>query len=87
MYPLCRKSWESVSNLTSLMGHCKLTIAEVPDVHYYQCDITDTPAVGATCDAIRQSHGHPTVLINNAGIANVKTILEVKFRSGVPSEW
>ncbi|KAF2659094.1 NAD(P)-binding protein [Lophiostoma macrostomum CBS 122681] len=51
-------------------------LEKLSDVHYYQCDVTDTSAVVATCEAIRQSHGHPTILINNAGIANKKTILE-----------
>jgi NAD(P)-dependent dehydrogenase (short-subunit alcohol dehydrogenase family) len=49
----------------------------VPDVHFYRCDVTDTPAVEEVCKEIRQSHGEATVLVNNAGIAIGKTVLKV----------
>jgi hypothetical protein len=49
----------------------------VPDVHFYRCDITDTPAVVALCSEIRQTHGEASVLINNAGIGTAKTVLDV----------
>ena len=32
------------------------------------CDIADTESVAAAFEAIRDRHGHPTVLVNNAGI-------------------
>jgi all-trans-retinol dehydrogenase (NAD+) len=49
----------------------------VPDVHFYKCDVTDTPAVEELCKEIRRSHGEATVLVNNAGIGIGKTVLEV----------
>ncbi|KAF2008434.1 NAD(P)-binding protein [Aaosphaeria arxii CBS 175.79] len=48
----------------------------MPGVFYYECDVTDTPAVVSLCHEIRRSHGNPTVLINNAGIGIGKTVLE-----------
>ena len=40
----------------------------VPDVHCYKCDITDFPNLIDLCGTIRDTHGNPSVLINNAGI-------------------
>ncbi|KAH7090695.1 hypothetical protein FB567DRAFT_298402 [Paraphoma chrysanthemicola] len=48
----------------------------LPDVYFYKCDVTDTPAVETVCKEIRQIHGEATVLINNAGIGIGKTVLE-----------
>lgn len=38
------------------------------NIHFYTCDITDSTAISQTASTIRSKHGHPTVLINNAGI-------------------
>jgi len=46
------------------------------NVLYYQCDITSPKAVAAAAAQIRSSVGHPTVLINNAGAARGKNILD-----------
>jgi len=51
----------------------------VSGVHFYKCDITDTPAVEALCKEIRDTHGEATVLVNNAGIGIGKTVLEVRY--------
>ncbi|KAJ8117425.1 hypothetical protein OPT61_g1381 [Boeremia exigua] len=47
----------------------------LPDVHFYQCDITDTGALEGLCEQIMDEHGTVGVLINNAGIGIGKTIL------------
>lgn len=54
----------------------------MPDVHFYRCDVADTPAVEEMCKEIRQRHGEATVLINNAGIGIGKTVLDV---SAIPT--
>ncbi|KAJ4353106.1 hypothetical protein N0V95_003640 [Ascochyta clinopodiicola] len=48
----------------------------LPDVHFYQCDITDTSALEALCGQIRKEHGTVSVLVNNAGIGIGKTLLD-----------
>jgi all-trans-retinol dehydrogenase (NAD+) len=48
-----------------------------PNVHYYKTDITSSKAIAEVASSIRSSYGHPTVLINNAGIGFGYTILEV----------
>ncbi|GAA5928997.1 SDR family oxidoreductase [Sporobolomyces koalae] len=47
-------------------------------VRYYRCDITDPKAIAAVAKQVRAEIGEPTVLVNNAGIARGKTILETK---------
>lgn len=45
--------------------------------HFFQVDVTSPEAVHDAAETIRREFGHPTVLINNAGIVSGKTILEV----------
>lgn len=53
------------------------TFQNNPLVHFYKCDITSPGAVAKAADAIRRDLGHPSILINNAGIARPGTILEM----------
>src|SRR5688572_19614103 len=39
-------------------------------VRFYHCDITSFESVAKAAEAVREDFGHPTILINNAGIAN-----------------
>ncbi|UNI19378.1 hypothetical protein JDV02_005563 [Purpureocillium takamizusanense] len=53
----------------TLQGH--------PLVRYYKCDITSPDSVAKAADAIRKELGHPTILINNAGITKPMPILKM----------
>ncbi|KAK2043975.1 NAD(P)-binding protein [Colletotrichum somersetense] len=44
---------------------------------FYRIDLCDPEAIANIADRIRSEHGHPTVLVNNAGIANGDTITSV----------
>lgn len=46
------------------------------NVYFYKCDVTSTASVKALGAHIRNDHGDPTVLINNAGIGKEGTILD-----------
>ncbi|KAK7192422.1 hypothetical protein PSPO01_01130 [Paraphaeosphaeria sporulosa] len=48
----------------------------LPGVHFYRLDISKFKKVEEACADVKRVHGDPTVLINNAGIANKKSILE-----------
>lgn len=48
------------------------------NVHYFKCDITSRKEIAAVAKQIRSKVGYPTVLINNAGVARGKSILESK---------
>ena len=43
---------------------------------YYKCDITSPSLIAATAAEIRRDVGEPTILINNAGVARGKNILD-----------
>lgn len=51
-----------------------------PNVHYYQCDLTAAANVKEVARRIRADVGDPTILVNNAGIARGKTVLETSER-------
>ncbi|KAF2471295.1 dehydrogenase/reductase SDR family member 8 precursor [Lindgomyces ingoldianus] len=46
------------------------------NIKFFACDITDATAVNTTAERIRATMGSPTILVNNAGIANAHSILE-----------
>ncbi|CCU81477.1 short chain dehydrogenase/reductase/methylenetetrahydrofolate reductase/MET12 [Blumeria hordei DH14] len=46
------------------------------NIHFYQSDVTSVDAVGATASLIRKEHGDPTVLVNNAGVGTLQSILD-----------
>ncbi|KAK5998856.1 Dehydrogenase RED2 [Cladobotryum mycophilum] len=48
-------------------------------VSYYQCDLTDSPAIKATFARIRDEVGDPTVLFNNAGLIRGTSIMEGSY--------
>ncbi|ORY12804.1 hypothetical protein BCR34DRAFT_284119 [Clohesyomyces aquaticus] len=47
------------------------------NVKYYKCDITSRVQVHEAAETIRSDLGQPSILINNAGIGNANTILEM----------
>lgn len=46
-------------------------------VKFYHCDVTSAESVGMAADAVRKEIGHPTILINNAGITKPMPILKM----------
>lgn len=52
------------------------TLPAPPSVQYFHCDLADKSSILKASSAVRASLGHPTVLINNAGCARGKTILD-----------
>lgn len=51
-----------------------------PTVRYFHCDLSSPASIEAAASQIRASLGNPTVLINNAGVARGKTILDTTER-------
>ncbi|CAN8099598.1 unnamed protein product [Discula destructiva] len=50
---------------------------ELPSIaHYYKCNITSVQDIKAVAKKIRAEVGYPTVLINNAGVARGKDIMD-----------
>ncbi|KAI8649224.1 hypothetical protein NCS57_01458800 [Fusarium keratoplasticum] len=48
-------------------------------VFYYQCDLSDSAAVKQLSQRIRDEVGHPTVLVNNAGLIRGKSIIKAEY--------
>lgn len=46
------------------------------NVYYYKCDITSPALIASVAAEIRKDVGEPTILINNAGVARGKSILD-----------
>ncbi|EER31320.1 conserved hypothetical protein [Candida tropicalis MYA-3404] len=52
---------------------------KVPGVAYYQCDVSDRQQILQTQKMVQREIGVVTVLINNAGIATGKTVLDLSY--------
>lgn len=50
------------------------------NVHYFKCDITSKQQIAAVAEEVRSQVGHPTVLINNAGVVRGKSIMDSSER-------
>ncbi|KAM5349741.1 hypothetical protein ACJ41O_006246 [Fusarium nematophilum] len=46
-------------------------------VAFYRCDVTSVESVAEAADAVRRELGHPSILINNAGITQPTPILKM----------
>ncbi|KAI1810821.1 NAD(P)-binding protein [Poronia punctata] len=46
-------------------------------IRFYECDVTSSESVAAAADAVRRDFGHPSILINNAGITKPTSILKM----------
>ncbi|OGM48815.1 short-chain dehydrogenases/reductase [Aspergillus bombycis] len=46
------------------------------NVFFYKVDLTSSAAIKETATAVRRDHGHPTILINNAGVGFGGTVLD-----------
>jgi NAD(P)-dependent dehydrogenase (short-subunit alcohol dehydrogenase family) len=49
------------------------------NLHYFQADLSKPDAVRAVCARVRDEVGHPTVLVNNAGLVRGFTLLEGEY--------
>jgi NAD(P)-dependent dehydrogenase (short-subunit alcohol dehydrogenase family) len=46
-------------------------------IRFFYCDVTSSESVAAVADAVRRDIGHPSILINNAGITSPTPILKM----------
>ncbi|OJJ84123.1 uncharacterized protein ASPGLDRAFT_35409 [Aspergillus glaucus CBS 516.65] len=47
-----------------------------PNIYFYEANVTSTDSIKAAAEKIRAKHGHPTVLVNNAGVLTNGIILD-----------
>ncbi|KAI1842443.1 hypothetical protein JX265_010398 [Neoarthrinium moseri] len=48
-----------------------------PRIRFFKCDVTSSESVASAADAVRRELGHPSILINNAGITRPTPILKM----------
>ncbi|EON96772.1 putative epidermal retinal dehydrogenase 2 protein [Phaeoacremonium minimum UCRPA7] len=58
-----------------------LSFEAPPEVHYFECDITSPAEIAAVAKEVRLKVGHPSILINNAGVARGKNLLVASERN------
>ncbi|KIM91192.1 hypothetical protein PILCRDRAFT_168122 [Piloderma croceum F 1598] len=68
----------AVRNVSVVVLDVNPIITENYNVTYYKCDVSKWEEVEAVSKKIVEEIGHPTVLINNAGVVQGKLILDLK---------
>jgi all-trans-retinol dehydrogenase (NAD+) len=56
-------------------------LAERKLIQYYRCDVTSRDDVHKAAEDVRSGLGSPSILINNAGIGNAYTILDIPIEA------
>jgi len=67
----------AVRNVTVVVLDIKPIVTENYNITYYQCDVTKWEEVEAVAKKVIEEIGHPTVLINNAGVVQGKLLLDL----------
>lgn len=64
-----------------IIDHSPLTFKPPPGsaVYYYQGDLSNSSIIRQLCERIRNEVGHPTVLVNNAGLVRGTTVMEGSY--------
>jgi all-trans-retinol dehydrogenase (NAD+) len=57
-----------------------LSYETTSNVYYFKCDLTSTANLAEVAKQIREKVGEPTILVNNAGVARGKSILDTSER-------
>ncbi|KAI0796923.1 retinal short-chain dehydrogenase/reductase [Abortiporus biennis] len=74
---------ELIANTLAVRNVCVVVLDVNPivtenyNITYYKCDVSKWEEVEATAKTIVEELGHPTVLINNAGVVQGKRILDL----------
>ncbi|KAI0722812.1 retinal short-chain dehydrogenase/reductase [Earliella scabrosa] len=67
----------AVRNVTVVVLDVKPIITENYNITYYKCDVSKWEEVERVAKQIVEELGHPTMLINNAGVVQGKSILDL----------
>jgi len=68
----------AVRNVTVVVLDIKPIVTENYNITYYPCDVSNWEEVEVVSKKIIEELGHPTMLINNAGVVQGKLILDLK---------
>jgi NAD(P)-dependent dehydrogenase (short-subunit alcohol dehydrogenase family) len=67
----------AVRNVAVVVLDVKPIVTENYNITYYKCDVTKLEEVEAVAKKVIEEIGHPTVLVNNAGVVQGKLILDL----------
>lgn len=67
----------AVRNVTVVVLDVKPIVTENYNITYYKCDVSKLEEVEAVAKKVIEEIGHPTVLVNNAGVVQGKLILDL----------
>jgi len=67
----------AVRNINVVVLDTKPIVTENYNIAYYKCDVSKWEEVEAVAEKIVKEIGHPTVLVNNAGIVHGKLLLDL----------
>jgi len=67
----------AVRGVTVVVLDVKPIVTENYNIAYYKCDVSDWDEVSKVAKTIIEEVGHPTMLINNAGVVQGKTLLDL----------
>ncbi|KAF8897816.1 retinal short-chain dehydrogenase/reductase [Infundibulicybe gibba] len=67
----------AVRNVSVVVLDINPIVTENYNITYYKCDVSKWEEVKAAADKIVEEIGHPTVLINNAGVVQGKLLLDL----------
>lgn len=67
----------AVRNVTVVVLDVKPIVTENYNIQYYKCDVSKWEEVEAVAKTIVEEIGHPTVVINNAGVVQGKLITDL----------
>ncbi|KAF7793709.1 hypothetical protein EIP86_004825 [Pleurotus ostreatoroseus] len=68
----------AVRNVTVVVLDINPIVSENYNITYYKCDVSKWEEVEAVAKKIQEELGDPTVVINNAGVVQGKTLLDLK---------
>ncbi|EJD53533.1 retinal short-chain dehydrogenase/reductase [Auricularia subglabra TFB-10046 SS5] len=68
----------AVRNVTVVVLDVKEIESENYNINYYKCDVSKWEEVEKVAKTIVEEIGHPTILINNAGVVQGKLLLDLK---------
>lgn len=65
-------------NVTVVVLDIKPVVTDNSNITFYKCDVSNWEEVETVAKKVIQEVGHPTILVNNAGVVQGKLILDLK---------
>jgi len=67
----------AIRNVTVVVLDINSIVSENSNINYYKCDVSKWEEVEAVSEKIIEDVGHPTILVNNAGVVQGKLLVDL----------